>query len=210
MKRAILIVALTVLMVFSAFAASDQSSVVTVGSVVLGNIQGNPKIIIGIGATDMSQYLTQDKETTVITGLNLTKDGSYSFVLLTSEEVILGISKRTAMEIEIYAEGFDLYDYDYNGATEGSSMESASIKMKNAVPILSTTPEIKIPTFSGKDQNVSVSHIGSSNNKISVEFLPGMTKANLILGSFTVEWNGKRPLDAGIYKAKVSVIYSTK
>lgn len=209
MKRVLFTAVLVLLMVGQIFAVTDQSSVVTVESIVLGQEHGNPNIIIGIGASDLSQYITPDRETTVITGLNLTKDGSYSFVLVTSEEVVLGLTKRTAMEIEILAEGFDLYDQDYSGAADGSSMEEASIKLKNAVPLLSKTPEIRIPTFTGSDQNVTVSHVGGSSNKVSVQFNPGRTKANFILGSFSIEWNGKRPLDAGIYKAKVSVVYTT-
>lgn len=207
MKKALLIVVLALLLVGQTFADSSHTSVVTLNSIVLGNVQENPNIVIGI-QTSGDDVMTSSRETTTITGLNLTADGSFSFVLMTSEQVILSATKRTQMEIEITAEGFDLYDYDYTGASNGSSGESKA-KMKSAVPLLSTTPEINIPTFFGNDQNVSVSHINENKNKISIMFLPGMTKENLVLGTFTIDWKGKRPLDAGIYMASVSIKYST-
>ena len=77
------------------------------------------------------------------------------------------------------------------------------------MPLASNNPEIEIPQFYGNNENVVVSHSGASKNAIEVQFNKGTTKANLVLGTFNVEWEGKRPLDAGIYKAKVSVVYST-
>lgn len=207
MRKVLLIALMALLLVGQIFADSSHTSVVTLNSIVLGNEQGNPNIIIGIGTSDGSQFITPDKETTTIKGLNLTKDGSYSFVLMTSEEVILSATKRTQMDIEIIADGFDLYDYDYSGSDESSS--DSKLKLKSAVPLLSSTPEIKIPTFYGHDQNVNVSPVGGNGNRIAVMFMPGMTKENLVLGTFTIEWKGKRPLDAGIYMARVSIIYST-
>ena len=138
------------------------------------------------------------------------QDGQFTFVLMTSEEVrIPRGGQKTYLHIEVKAEGFHRYDYNYTGFLEGSSMDEANIKEHNAVPLLSTTPYITIANFYGDNENVDVKHVENKGNKVEIQFLEGVTKANLILGTFTVEWKGKRPLEAGIYKAKVSITYST-
>ena len=70
------------------------------------------------------------------------------------------------------------------------------------------SPEVEIPEFRGSNENVSVYHTGDGN-KIGVQFNKGITKADLVLGTFSISWKGKSPLDEGVYKAKVSVVYST-
>ncbi|MBR2282666.1 MAG: hypothetical protein IJ863_08595 [Spirochaetales bacterium] len=187
-----------------------NSSAVTIASVVSPPEAANPSIIIGIGSAELSYYMTPDQETTAITGINLMEDGRFTFALMTSEEVrIFKGAPKNLLHIEVRAEGFHFYDYNYTGYLEGSSMDESNIKQFNAVPLLSTTPYITISTFYGSNENVEVRHVENQGNKIEVEFLEGITKAELILGTFTVEWKGKRPLEAGIYKAKVSIIYST-
>ncbi len=62
--------------------------------------------------------------------------------------------------------------------------------------------------FNGENENCEVKHAGA-DNKVEVEFIQGVTRENLTLATFTVSWKGMSQLDVGIYKAKVSVIYST-
>ncbi len=192
------------------FADTSNISSVTIASVVQGQLDVNPQIIIGIGSAELSYYMTPDQETTTITNLNLMEDGYFTFALMTSEEVrIISENYKYSIQIEINAEGFHLYDYNYTGILEGSSMDEANIKKKNAVPLLSNSPNINIPQFSGQNENVEVNHIGNNDNQINITFNTGMTKSELILGTFDVAWKGQRPLEAGIYKAKVSVTYKT-
>ena len=197
---------LMVLLIGSAFA--DTTSL-TIASIVKDTTQTNPSIIIGIGSAELTYYVNPDTETTEITGLNLTEDGSFTFALMTSEEVIINSeSQKYGLSIEIQADGFHLYDYNYAGDMGGSSWDELSIKQKYAVPLTTSNPEVEIPDFYGANENISVYHSGAKN-RIEVQFDKGRTKAELILGTFTIQWKGKRPLEAGIYKAKVNVIYST-
>ena len=211
MKKILFVIAIfSLVLCMSLFAEDPTMSTVTIASVVQEPLQVNPSIIIGIGSAELSSYVSPETEMTVITGLNLTKDGTFTFALMTSEEInIVSNNSKMYLQIEIVVEGFHLYDYDYTGIMEGSSMDAANIKQRDAVPLLSTTPEIEIPQFYGNNENVTVRHSQGAKNKINIEFNKGITKAQLILGTFNVEWQGKRPLDVGIYKAKVSVIYST-
>ena len=211
MKKILFTIVLLSLAICFALCADDMTSTtVTIASIVQSPLQVNPSIIIGIGSAELSSYVSPETETTVITGLNLMKDGTFTFALMTSEEInIISNNHKVSLQIEIIAEGFHLYDYDYTGIMEGSSMDEANIKVHNAVPLLSSTPEIDIPQFYGTNENVTVNHAPGAKNKIDIQFNKGITKADLILGTFNVAWEGKRPLDAGIYKAKVSVIYST-
>ena len=215
MRKALLVIILfSVVLIASLFAGDSTTSTVTIASVVEAPIKENPSIIISFVTPDIATTVettgTKGEETTAITGLDLTENGSLSFSLMTSEEITVTTnSTKLNLQIEIVAEGFHLYDYDYTEATVGSVMNDSKIKERNAVPLLSTTPEINIPQFYGSNENVVVNHAGGAKNAIEVQFNKGTTKANLVLGSFDVEWEGKSPLDAGIYKAKVSVVYST-
>ena len=194
------------------FAEDTTSTTVTIASVVEAPLKASPSIVISFVTPEIQTNIeaNTEAEATVITGLNLTEDGSFTFSLMTSEEVVVSTeSTKLNLQIEIVADGFHLYDYDYTGATEGSVLNDSKIKQRNAVPLLSNTPEINIPQFRGSNENVVVSHANGAANAIEVQFNKGTTKANLILGSFNVVWEGKRPLEAGIYKAKVSVVYST-
>ena len=194
------------------FAEDTTSTTVTIASVVEAPLKASPSIVISFVTPEIQTNIeaNTEAEATVITGLNLTEDGSFTFSLMTSEEVVVSTeSTKLNLQIEIVADGFHLYDYNYTGATEGSVLNDSKIKQRNAVPLLSNTPEINIPQFRGSNENVVVSHANGAANAIEVQFNKGTTKANLILGSFNVEWEGKRPLEAGIYKAKVSVVYST-
>ena len=211
MKKILFIIAIfSLVLCMSLFAEDPTMSTVTIASIVQAPESPNPSIIIGIGSAELSSYVSPETETTVITGLNLTKDGSFTFALMTSEEITVTTNNtKTNLRIEIKAEGFHLYEYDYTGITEGSMMDEANIKQHNAVPLLSTSPDIDIPQFYGNNENVTVNHVAGTKSAIDIQFNKGTTKANLILGTFNVAWEGKRPLDVGIYKAKVSVIYST-
>ena len=211
MKKLLFISLLLVLVLTGqVYAETMTGSSVTIASVVQPPETTNPSIIIGIGSAELSYYMTPDQETTAVTGINLMEDGQFTFVLMTSEEVrIPRGGQKTYLHIEVKAEGFHRYDYNYTGLLEGSSMDEANIKEHNAVPLLSTTPYITIANFYGDNENVDVKHVENKGNKVEIQFLEGVTKANLILGTFTVEWKGKRPLEAGIYKAKVSITYST-
>ena len=206
--RKVILTALLLMVLFIGNAFADTTSL-TIASIVNDTTQLNPSIIIGIGSAELTYYVNPDTETTEITGLNLTEDGSFTFALMTSEEVIINSeSQKYGLAIEIQADGFHLYDYNYNGSMDGSSRDELNIKQKYAVPLTTSNPEVEIPSFYGANENVTVYHSGSKN-RIEVQFDKGKTKAELILGTFTIEWKGKRPLEAGIYKAKVNVIYST-
>ena len=211
-KILVTIILFSVVLAGALFAAEDPTSTtVTIASIVKEPMPVNPSIIIGIGSAQLTSYISPETETTVITGLDLTRDGTFTFALMTSEEIVVTTnSTKLNLEIEIVAEGFHLYDYDYTGFLEGSSLDEANIKERNAVPLKTNSPDIEIPQFYGTNENVTVTHTEGTRNKIHIQFNKGTTKANLILGTFNVEWDGKRPLDAGIYKAKVSVIYSTQ
>ncbi len=212
MRKCVVVALLLLALVGNVFAADQMSgSSVTIASVVTPPEAVNPSIIIGIGSAELSYYMSPDMETTAITGINLMEDGEFTFALMTSDEVRIpkGTSIRSFLDIEVRAEGFHLYDYNYTGFLEGSSMDESNIKKKNAVPLLSSRPQIDIPYFVGTNENVSVYYSDGKNSKITIEFKEGVTKANLILGTFKVQWKGQRPLEAGIYKAKVSIIYSS-
>lgn len=207
MRKVILTALLfTVLIIGTAFA--DTTSL-TIASVVNDTTQINPSIIIGVGSAELTYYVNPDQEITEITGLNLSQDGNFTFALMTSEEVIINTeSQKYGLSIEIRADGFHLYDYDYTAGMDGTSGNEPKIKQKYAVPLTTSSPEVEIPDFYGANENVSVYHSGSKN-RIEIQFDKGKTKSELILGTFTIQWKGKRPLEAGIYKAKVNVIYST-
>lgn len=190
------------------YAEKLNSSTVTIASAVKPRESINPAIIIGLGSTELTYYTRPEQEKTVISGLDLMEDGTFNFALMTSNEVFIGNDKNSiSLEIEIVADGFHRYDYNYTGSFEGSSLDHASIRQRNAVPLLSFEPEINIPGFYGNNENVSVSHLGAMN-KIVVTFKKGLTREGLMLGTFKVEWKGRRPLATGIYKANVSVSYS--
>lgn len=206
--RKVILTLLALMVLCVGFAFADTTSL-TIASIVKDTTQINPSIIIGIGSAELTYYVNPDQELTEITGLNLTQDGSFTFALMTSEEVVINSeSQKYGLTIEIQAEGFHLYDYNYNASMEGSSRDEMSIKQLNAVPLTTTNPEVEIPSFYGANENVTVYHSGG-RNRIEIQFDKGRTKAELILGTFSIDWKGKRPLEAGIYKAKVNVIYST-
>ena len=216
MRKALFVIILLSMVFFAPLLAEDSTTTtVTVASVVEAPIKENPAIIISFITPEISTTVTTASATTgteassaVITGLNLTEEGSLTFSLMTSEEItVYTNSTKLNLSIEILADGFHLYDD--SSVSEGSILDESKIKQRNAVPIVSTTPEISIPQFYGQNENVEVAHSSGTKNTIEVQFNKGVTKANLVLGTFNVEWEGKRPLDAGIYKAKVSVVYST-
>lgn len=202
MKRFSLMIVM--LMILFAYTASADSSTVTIASIVDGNPQVNPSIVIGLSSAQLTYFVSPEQETTVISGLDLTEDGSFTFAMMTSDEVfIYNEAQKYGLSIEIVADGFHLYDYEGD-----SSADNLTLKQKYAVPLLTSSPEVEIPEFRGSNENVSVYHTGDGN-KIEVQFNKGMTKADLVLGTFSISWKGKSPLDAGVYKAKVSVVYST-
>lgn len=197
-------VALMLMMVLFAQYSSADSSTVTIASIVDGNPQVNPSIVIGLSSSQLTYFVSPEQETTVISGLDLTEDGSFTFAMMTSDEVfIYNEAQKYGLSIEIVADGFHLYDYEGE-----SSSDNLTLKQKYAVPLLTSSPEVEIPEFRGSNENVSVYHTGDGN-KIGVQFNKGLTKADLVLGTFSISWKGKSPLDAGVYKAKVSVVYST-
>ena len=212
MRKAILVIILFSLVLLTPLFAEDSTTTtVTIASVVEAPIKPAPSIVISFVTPELSTTVTTETgvdSSTVITGLNLTEDGSLTFSLMTNEEITVTTnSTKLNLQIEIVADGFHLYD-DVTTSTS-SVFDDSKIKQRNAVPLLSSTPEIEIPQFYGSNENVLVNHAGTGKNSIEVQFNKGTTKANLVLGTFNVQWEGKRPLDAGIYKAKVSVVYST-
>jgi len=202
MKRLLtILISIMVLCICPVFA---DMSTVTIASVVDGRPQVNPNIVIGIGSVQLTYTVETGVDTTTISGLDLTQDGSFTFAMLTSEEVrIFTGSQKYGLTIEIVAEGFHLYG---NGG--GNPTDSLVLRQMNAVPLISTRPYVDIPEFKGEDENVEVRHSGG-NNRIEARFNRGTTRSELILGTFSIGWKGVSPLEEGVYKAKVSVIYST-
>ena len=217
MRKAILVIIMFSLVLSATLFAEDSTTTtVTIASVVEAPIKENPAIIISFVTPELSTKVTSstsatttpEEEASVVTGLNLTESGSLTFSLMTSEEITVTTnSTKLNLSIEIVADGFHLYDD--SSVSEGSLLDDSKIKQRNAVPLASNTPEIQIPQFYGQNENVAVNHVAGNKNTVEVQFNKGTTKANLVLGTFDVAWEGKRPLDAGIYKAKVSVVYST-
>lgn len=206
MKKAALITAIVLL--FAMQSLSAVTSRFVLASSVVNRSQTNPAVILNIQATDVSAYVDTGIETSAITDLNLTEDGSITFALMTSAEVFISSGKlKSQMDIEVVAEGFHRYDYNKATATPTSNDDKYIIE-ENAVPLDTLTPAIDIPMFNGEDENCEVKHAGA-DNKVEVEFTQGVTRENLTLATFTVSWKGMSQLDVGIYKAKVSVIYST-
>ena len=200
-KIPLIVMLVLVLCAGSAFA---DSSTVTIASIVDGTPQVNPSIVIGLSSAQLTYFTNPGQETTVISGLDLTEDGSFTFAMMTSDEVfIYNEAQKYGLTIEIVADGFHLYGYEGE-----SSSDNLTLKEKYAVPLLTSSPEVEIPDFQGANENVSVYHAGGAN-RIEVQFNKGMTKADLILGTFSISWKGKSPLDEGVYKARVSVVYST-
>lgn len=213
MKKVLLVTFLLLTVLSGLFAAEPINAVsVTVASIVKEPVAVSPSIAVSINAAavQFSYLSTPGSDGTIVSGLDLTKDGSFSFSLLTTDEVnILGFSQRAALSIEIEADGFHLYEETKDNLKDGFSLAETRIKERNAVPITSLSPEISIPNFGGADENVTVNHVDGKNNKIEVTFNPGKTKSDLVIGSFRVDWQGKKELDEGIYKAEVMVLYST-
>ena len=216
MRKAILVIIMfSMILVAPLFAEDSTTTTVTIASVVEAPVKANPSIILSFITPEISTKVTTSTSTTtpeeeasVVTGLNLTESGTLTFSLMTSEEITVTTnSTKLNLSIEILADGFHLYDD--SSVSEGSLLDDSKIKQRNAVPLVSNAPEIQIPQFYGKNENVAVNHIAGNKNTVEVQFNKGTTKANLVLGSFDVAWEGKYPLDAGIYKAKVSVVYST-
>ena len=202
MKRPL--TALILIMVLCMCPVFAGINTVTIASVVDGRPQVNPNIVIGIGSIQLTYTVETGVDTTTISGLDLTQDGSFSFAMLTSEEVrIFTESQKYGLTIEIVAEGFHLYS-----PGSGNSSDSLVLRRMNAVPLLTTKPDVEIPEFDGEDENVEVWHSGG-NNRIEARFNKGTTRSELILGTFSIGWRGVSPLEEGVYKAKVQVIYST-
>ena len=212
MKKILLFTVLLFMALFCVSAAEPFNAVsVTIASIVKEPFTVTPTITVGINATMNYSYTsTFGEESAVISDLDLTQDGSFTFSLLTADEInIFGAAQRSAVSIEIEADGFHLYEETQGGLKDGFSLADTRIKERNAVPITSFAPEISIPNFSGSDENVSVNHVDGKSNKIEVTFNPGKTRSDLVIGSFKVDWKGKEELDEGIYKAEVMVVYST-
>ena len=212
MRKAILVIILFSMVLIAPLLAEDSTTTtVTIASVVEAPVKATPIIVINFVTPELTTTVTTETgvdSSTVITGLNLTEEGSLTFSLMTNEEITVTTeSTKLNLQIEIKADGFHLYDDAIVG--DGVIFDDSKIKQRNAVPLLSSAPEIEIPQFYGSNENVVVNHANGANNAIEVQFNKGTTKANLVLGTFNVGWEGKRPLDAGIYKAKVSVVYST-
>lgn len=185
------------------------TSRVVLASSVLNRTQTNPAVIVNIQTADVSAFVESGIETSTITDLNLSEKGSITFSLMTSAEVYISSGTvKSGLDIEIVAEGFHRYDYDQKLSSGRTYDDEKYIVEKNAVPLDSMTPEINIPQFYGSDENCAVKHSGA-NNRVEVEFSQGVTRADLTLATFTVSWKGAENLDPGVYKAMVSVIYST-
>ena len=210
MKKILLALTLVLLIVAApVFADPVGLSSVTIASLVKELVKVSPSITISFSPANITGYTTLPTggDSAVITGLDLSKDGSFSFQLMTSQEVnVTNGSQRASVDIEITVDGFHLYDLESAG--DVAMNEDALIKKRYAVPIASGSPDIDIPQFSGANENVSV-HTAGSGNKVEVTFNQGVTKSDLVLGTFTVEWKGIENLEAGIYKAKVSVQYGS-
>ena len=211
MRRILVFTLLLLTALCTAFSADPVNAV----SVIVASIVKEPEIVtptisISFATASLSSLSSLAGEDVVVEDLDLTKDGSFTFSLLTADEVnLLGFSHKAALSIEIEADGFHLYE-DTDPNARGSAYYSGlSVKKRNAVPISSFEPEIDIPGFSGSDENVRVEHTGGKNNRIEVTFNPGRTRADLVLGTFKVDWKGDTKLEAGIYKAEVMVSYST-
>ena len=198
MKKNLFLLLIIVSLVLVPVFADSTSSVLTVGSIVYPYKEASPQISVGF-ETGLNAEMGG---TSVITGLDLTQDGAFEFVLTTSNEVILSTTQTATIHVQILADGFHLYDSN----TDLNSTDAKNILVENAVPIASNNPVIDVPMFTGDDENVTVTGDG---NTIAVQFNPGKTKADLVLGTFKVEWKGVNPLPAGVYKAKVSVNYNT-
>ena len=212
MKKILVFTAILFSVLCGLCAAEPVNAVsVTVASIVKEPATVTPTISIGFNTSvNYSYSTTTTGEGMTISDLDLSKDGSFSFSLLTMDEVnIFGVSQRSALSIEIEADGFHLYEDVGGSHQDGFSLADARIKERNAVPITSLSPEIDIPQFYGSDENVEVNHVGGKSNKIEVTFNPGKTKSDLVIGTFKVDWKGKQELDAGIYKADVKVLYET-
>lgn len=211
MRKLLAFTVLLLAVLCSVFAADSATAVsIVVASVVKEPVLVTPTISISFANAVVSYLSSTTGESAVVEDIDLTKDGSFSFSLLTADEVnIIGVSYKAALSIEIEADGFHLYE-DTDPNARGSAYYSGlSVKKRNAVPISSFEPEINIPGFSGSDENVSVQHTIGKNNKIEVTFNPGKTRADLVLGTFKVDWKGNSNLESGIYKAEVMVSYST-
>ncbi|MCF0238025.1 MAG: hypothetical protein HUK24_05450 [Sphaerochaetaceae bacterium] len=213
MKRFVSILLLLALVLFNTFALESR---VKIASNVSGDLVKHPDINISIGTAFVSSFGGASAktvggastDTTEIEGINLADGGKYTFYISTNEEIFLKTASP-AITIEIKAEGFHLYQSGYTGTMDGSEMEKAALIKENALPLNNGNPLIDIPTFSDQEnENVYVSHDGNENT-IKITFLPGLTKKDLILGSFDVSWNPTDELDVGVYKAKVSISYNT-
>lgn len=211
MKKLSAVTFLLLTVLCSVFSADPVNAVsLVVVSVVKEPPVVTPTISISFATTSVSYLSSPSGDSAVVEDLDLTKDGSFSFSLLTADEVnILGLSYKAALAIEIEADGFHLYEDPDSDARGSAYYSGLTVKQRNAVPITSFEPEINIPGFAGSDENVKVEHIGGKGNKIEVTFNPGKTRADLVLGTFKVDWKGNSKLEAGIYKAEVMVSYST-
>ncbi|MBO4410318.1 MAG: hypothetical protein J5775_06155 [Spirochaetales bacterium] len=197
------------ILVFAMQVLPAVTSRVVLASSVVNRTQTNPAVIVNIQTADLSARVETGLETTTITDLNLSENGSITFSLMTSAEVYISNGTvKSGLDIEIVAEGFHRYDYDSSNSSTRTYNDEKYLVEKNAVPLDSMTPEIDIPQFYGSDENCAVKHSGSGN-RIEVEFSQGVTRADLTLATFTVSWKGAEKLDPGVYKAMVSVIYST-
>ena len=207
MKKTAILTA--IILAFAMQVLPAVTSRVVLASSVVNRTQTNPAVIVNIQTADVSAYVESGIETSTITDLNLTESGSITFSLMTSAEVYISSGTvRSGLDIEIVAEGFHRYDYDQKMSSGRTYDDEKYIVEKNAVPLDSMTPEIEIPQFYGSDENCAVKHSGA-DNRVEVEFSQGVTRADLTLATFTVSWKGAEKLDSGVYKAMVSVIYST-
>ncbi len=216
MRKVLVVTAMLLAALTGLFAADPNNAVsVTIASIVKEPVPISPHIVVGITTASISYtysttYSTETGEAiSTADGVDLSKDGSFTFALITSDEVnVIGKAQRAALSIEITADGFHLYE-DAKADMEGFALSGSTIKKRNAVPIKNIRPEINIPGFYGKDENVEVNHL-DDNNRIEIMFNPGRTRSDLTIGTFKVDWDGQQDVEKdGNYRAEISVVYCT-
>ena len=92
MRKVLLaIILLGIVLCAPLFAEDSTSTTVTIASVVEAPLKASPSIVISFVTPEIQTNIEANTEAdaTVITGLNLTEDGSFTFSLMTSEEIVV-------------------------------------------------------------------------------------------------------------------------
>lgn len=187
-----------IIILFVTFGTYANTSYIT----LRGNIpeKGNQSLKLGYGkeASSLTGYVGEGVVDKIDSNIDLSKDGEYYFSIYTDMLVNFS-SDQPETIIEVITGPFILDSMTIQNATERQKVDflegNRPTLQKNELD--SSNPFINIDT-------------SCYGNKLSFTYKKGITYGNIALANFKISWKGKENLQAGKYKALISVVYVTK